>query len=648
MGARLLRQFAKQDLQASRSAVQEAQRKIDSISKALEREGGDAESSLQVREFLELVKKPFQMRLDYKDWDSSVIGVVYLTKARRGITINSVKIAPWTSPWAEIRFLDVGDDEDITIGGRELSITLKMKGEYQQSAPDVRNAIYILEKETLVLDSASVLLGEETEEIGIPPKENEFGLRELVLRIDFEQDTTMRFPMGGFLRIEGVPGSGKTTVALQRIAYLIDRQYDKLQRPKNAEPVFSQKKTVVLVLNVVLEIYLKRLLDDLNLTKVVTVNFNRFITEFLAQTGSLSNVEITSSGDSSPWLELLKTRYEILTPLKTFSLLFVEQQIKSSLPRLLEEFEHAVPSRYRAVSRRVSEVFAAFMKRIREGAFSLKDLIVDLTQIESTVPKTGKTRNAWEQHNLQVVTTLRNIWNPFNILTNFYSSAQFEAFLKDAVDREWIKRHHRTQVKEILSKMILGGKFTENDLALASMVYLWPLSGVRRVPNLVHYRDWIQPLPVYSHIVIDEIQDFTEIQTRLIGHLMQDESKCITAVGDLTQKLRWPEGLESWERTGLSARAHEVTLGVFKTNYRQTYQLGKLAYEYYKQAFNGEPPFVPVKRMEGRRAGLTVVRGMGTRDCHYGGCRKRHGQSTHVTYHSCHNRRRLCKGAVFG
>lgn len=609
MDLRLLKQFAEQDLQASKSAVEEAQRKIDSISKAAKKEGRIGESSPQIRDLKELTKKPFQLRLDYKDWDSGRIGVVYLTKVRKGIVNSSVKIAPWTSPWARIRFLDVGDNEDIKIGGQDLSITLQMKGEYEQSAPDIRNARYILEKETLILDSASALLGEDTKVPEVPPQEEEFGLPELVLTIDFEQDKTMRFPMRGFLRIEGVPGSGKTTVAIQRIAYLIDRQYDELQLPSTADPLFSQEKTVVLVLSEVLEIYLKRLLEDLDLTTVNTVSFNRFVTEFLAQAGFLSGAEIKSSGESSPWLELLKTRYEILTPLRSFSQLFMEQQIENLLPLVIEEFDHAVPRRYRAIATRIGDALSAFEKRIQKS-LSLKDLLVDLAQIERTVPKSGKTRNAWERLNAQLVATLRSIWNPFNILTNFYSSAQCDAFLKEAVDREWIKKHHRPQVKEILSEMTQARRFTENDLALAAVVYLWSLSGVRQVPDIVHYQDWLRPLPVYSHIVIDEIQDFTEIQTRFIGHLMQDELRCITAVGDLTQKLRWPEGLESWERTGLFAKGHEVTLGVFKTNYRQTYQLGKLAYEYYGQAFHGEPPFEPVSKMEGRRPGLTVVRGL--------------------------------------
>jgi hypothetical protein len=232
-----------------------------------------------------------------------------------------------------------------------------------------------------------------------------------------------------------------------------------------------------------------------------------------------------------------------------------------------------------------------------------------MAKIESTVPKSGQTRNAWEQLNIQLVTTLKNACNPFVIISGFYSSPSYETHLKNAMDLSVIKKYHRQQIKDTLSEIRGQGKYTENDLALAAMIQLWLVSdlGTATLPN--QFKSWLNPLPMYSHIVIDEIQDFTEIQTRFISYLMQNQLKCITAVGDLTQKLRWPEGLESWERTGLFAKGHEVTLGVFKTNYRQTYQLGKLAYEYYKNAFEAEPPFVPVSRMEGKKPDLTVVKG---------------------------------------
>jgi hypothetical protein len=84
--------------------------------------------------------------------------------------------------------------------------------------------------------------------------------------------------------------------------------------------------------------------------------------------------------------------------------------------------------------------------------------------------------------------------------------------------------------------------------------------------------------------------------------------KCITAVGDLTQKLKWPEGLDSWERSGLFLPGQEVVRGIFKINYRQTFELGLLAHEYHRHAFEQEPLFVPCEKTRGPKPSLTVVK----------------------------------------
>jgi DNA helicase IV len=91
-------------------------------------------------------------------------------------------------------------------------------------------------------------------------------------------------------------------------------------------------------------------------------------------------------------------------------------------------------------------------------------------------------------------------------------------------------------------------------------------------------------------------------------HHISEDVKCITAVGDLTQRLKWPEGIESWERTGLFATGQEVIQCVFKINYRQTYELGKLAYEYHKKVFDTDPQFLPSEKSSGLKPSLTVVK----------------------------------------
>jgi hypothetical protein len=199
MDEQLKRQFAKQDLDASRSAVRHAEKKVATVCKALEKDGKDPEKSPKIKAFRELIKRPFRKRIDYKDDATNLIEHFYLTTERESILSDAVKVVPWTAHIASLRLLDVGDDDIIKIGPNECTVTLMLKGDYSETTPDIKNAVYLLKNgRAIFLDSAMDLLGGDQPPVETPLKpEIKFGLKQLVLDTDREQDGTMRFPMKG-------------------------------------------------------------------------------------------------------------------------------------------------------------------------------------------------------------------------------------------------------------------------------------------------------------------------------------------------------------------------------------------------------------------------------------------------------------------
>ena len=79
--------------------------------------------------------------------------------------------------------------------------------------------------------------------------------------------------------------------------------------------------------------------------------------------------------------------------------------------------------------------------------------------------------------------------------------------------------------------------------------------------------------PYYTHLVVDEVQDCTLAQLRLIGKLISPETNSITLVGDSAQRI-YQSGF-SWADTGIrvvGARSRE-----FRKNYRNTRQIAEAA-----------------------------------------------------------------------
>ncbi|WP_261560958.1 DNA/RNA helicase domain-containing protein, partial [Frankia tisae] len=56
------------------------------------------------------------------------------------------------------------------------------------------------------------------------------GMRDIVATIQAEQDDIVRLEHPGVLVIEGGPGTGKTVVALHRVAYLLYTQRERMER----------------------------------------------------------------------------------------------------------------------------------------------------------------------------------------------------------------------------------------------------------------------------------------------------------------------------------------------------------------------------------------------------------------------------------
>jgi hypothetical protein len=608
----LKRRLAEEDLSASRRALELVAAETNQVKAKLKSEGANPEKSQKIRNLKALAANPFTIRCDYLDVDTDKENTCYLTTANKSLIADGLKIASWTTHLAgHLRQLEVGEDKELKLGGRDCCITLQLRGDYRQSQPDVADARYKTSTgEELHFESALELLSQPTPVVPEAKREQpEFGLRQLVLETDRFQDRTMRYPMKGFLRIEGVPGSGKTTVALQRIAYVIAEQYEELGLRDGQEPPFSQEKTLVIVLNEILEVYLRRLLEELSLDDVVAVNFGSFLqNEFFKPRGQLSEMSPIARSQNFPWLELVKTRYEILVHLNRFLCRHAGKELKPILRSLVPQFKAALPTRYKGLGLKFEQALLWLERILDEQKAQLKSFVRSLEEIERNVPRGGVTRSAWSGVLIELSARLSHIFEPLKILAAFAESPEFDFYLIDAESRGVIKKSHRPQIRSKWQEMLTSEMITENDLALAALIHVSLIQGFERETSLDFFKTWFKPLPIYSHIVLDEIQDLTEIQTRFMYHHINPDVKCITAVGDLTQRLKWPEGIESWERTGLFAQGQEVVQCVFKINYRQTYELGKLAYEYHKRVFGTDPQFVPWEDSRGPRPTLTVVK----------------------------------------
>ncbi len=167
-------------------------------------------------------------------------------------------IYSWTAPAATLRFQSPGTFTYPGGDGKPVSGTLHHKEQYLISDGHI---VFMAAEST---EHPRELIYQEH----FSKRKVEFSLPEIVEQMEAAQDKAIRTPPTSSLLISGPAGSGKTTLALHRIAYL-------LQSPDTADR-YAADKTLVLVNDHTTRAYFASLLPQLGITGVQITTFSDF------------------------------------------------------------------------------------------------------------------------------------------------------------------------------------------------------------------------------------------------------------------------------------------------------------------------------------------------------------------------------------
>ena len=154
-------------------------------------------------------------RLDHTDGSTSYIGRIGLTDPADGESA----LIDWRAPAAQPFYC-------ATLA-TPLGVTRRRHFQLAGTAPDERVTDFhddVLDRDT---DSGSASDPALLAALKAPRGST---MRDIVTTIQAEQDAIIRLPLSGVVVIEGGPGTGKTAVALHRVAYLLYTHRERLAR----------------------------------------------------------------------------------------------------------------------------------------------------------------------------------------------------------------------------------------------------------------------------------------------------------------------------------------------------------------------------------------------------------------------------------
>lgn len=327
-------------------------------------------------------------------------------------------------------------------------------------------------------------------------------LGDIVATIQSEQDEIIRSPQGGVLVVQGGPGTGKTVVALHRAAYLLYTHRFPLE----------DQGVLVIGPNRIFLRYIERVLPSLGEAGVEQVILADLIPDATFGGRESSDVarvkgqkKIARVIDKAITDRERPLREDVVLPFGTgYARLRVEESV--NIVRAARRRFHRHNAGRRFVE---NEVWSAMAATVRSGA--------EAEDVRDALRESPEMRAVFER--------MWPLLTPTQLLHDLFGS---KALLKLAAqgilpESEYLLLHRER------SESVNDVRWTSADVALLDEARHLLGPKPRRNGKI----DDADEIRTYGHIVVDEVQDLTPMQLRMVTR--RSLSGSMTVVGDIAQ-----------------------------------------------------------------------------------------------------------------
>ena len=413
-------------------------------------------------------------------------------------------------------------------------------------------------------------------------------LKNIIATIQSEQNKIIRANMWRPLVVQGVAGSGKTTIALHRIAYLI-YNYDKN---------FFPEEFLIIAPNKFFLNYISNVLPDLGVDRVQQLTYEEIAFDVIGKEYKIEdpNKKLSLLIDNNK-TEKEKERDEIIikasalkssiryknildeyiyeiekrfVPDQDFKIcnyifmkrdeilrLFCREYSNLALCRRIDEIKkhlyNSVTMRSGTILREIEEDRQYKIKKIR---FENENEEIQRAEIRALYDETDKVIKAITKDAKKYVNDFfkeNKVLEPLQYYREFLDY-YFEDIAKNRVPDEQIK-----YIKKSFADVQRVGKIEMEDIA--PLMYLkYMIHGIKTKFEL-------------KHIVVDEAQDFSEFQFYIFKKIVKSNS--LTILGDLSQGIYFYRGTTNWQKTMSIVFGEDTDLEylTLKKTYRTTEEI---------------------------------------------------------------------------
>ena len=475
-----------------------------------------------------MIKSPYFARIDFKFDDEDEFEKIYIGRSSlRKNSYQEMYVYDWRSPIASVfyRFMTGEAFYDAPCGRVTGELNLKRQYEIKNGKLE-----YFFDSDVQIVDEfLRQLLSQNTTA----------KMKAIVETIQHEQDVVIRDMENDLLMVQGVAGSGKTSIALHRAAYLM---YQGLQTKLSANNI------MIISPNSIFEQYISNVLPELGEDNVISSVFEDILSELL------NGRKIQSRNDFLENL-IVNSKY------KEISRNSIEFKTSSFFREILDQFLIDIPRQWIEFEDVYYEGKCVVSGQI------LKDKIlgrpetplgIKLEQLEDYILEqifgTGKGRGHKEEKNLikqEIQKFIKiDIVELYKIL--FSNEAYFYSLLQNSNPSQNIKNIWK-YTKENLEADSL---YYDDAIAIAYL-YL-KIYGTNKYKNI-------------KQVVIDEAQDYYPLQYEIFNLLFSNAK--FTILGDMKQTLAKKEDISFYEQIQKILNKKKSSLIMLDKSFRCTNEI---------------------------------------------------------------------------
>lgn len=524
-----------------------------------------------------------------------------------GLGDKKINILAWTHPIVQLSISgDLNEENDIRKKGYTLqSVTPVARARYSEVQPYISG---IYEPGGSIRPEAS--------------KKVKSGLKAVKLNMTKNQVDAFLSKMSGMMLVTGAPGSGKTTVAMQRIRFLCDQQDELIEDKISVR--YSPDLTRIFLANRNLVEYSKAMLEnELHIPSNVVEVVESFISRYLGGVWTYKhNAKLRrrklfiyeEKGRQAFW--------GLCTPkdLKDCWLIF-ESQIADRLKQAEGSKWFSLSSSKESkiiIEKLASSLVSASLKLTasspQTSAFNMDVIYQAVKSVYEGLRIVLMEENHVENFDQEFQQWLFWVYDPYDALVSYFYDMLHQGGIRirngvglkirenevlGAIKDDWQNRIYGKEEEPWLAFLLRFSLPAEPDYKLR----------FREVPNPVSISE-VTGGESWTHIMIDEAQDLCVAEAALLSSFVHPDG-AFTVSADFHQVVSPVWGMSDPEafKIGCSLKDKGLFQSFpFAKNLRQTKQIGLFLRSFYQNIFNETAYFTENDLVEGSKPLLIVGR----------------------------------------